>query len=86
MNEEIEEGYEPFDLIAAAYNALAAIEGIDPITATAKARISKIKRKAIILIEASIDELYSIEFTSKKNHDEDSAETDQRTNNAPDMD
>ena len=71
MSEETEEYYySEHDIIAAAYNALSAMDGYDPITKTGQQRKKRIIARSVILIEDSINALYEM-FHGKDDDEED---------------
>lgn len=46
------------EYIACSYNALMAIDGIDAMTAADKARLSRIRRKALLILDSLVSEMY----------------------------
>ena len=46
------------EYIGCAYNALAAIEGLDPMTKQGKARVSRIRRKCLIILDELVAEMF----------------------------
>jgi len=47
------------EYIGCAYNALAAIEGLDPMTKQGKARISRIRRKCLLILDSMVEEMFN---------------------------
>lgn len=70
MSEEPEEYYSEHDIIAAACNAISAMDGYDPITKIGQQRKKRIIARSVILIEDSIDSLYEM-LHGKDDVDED---------------
>lgn len=65
-----DEFYSEHDIIAAACNAISAMDGYDPITKTGQQRKKRIIARSVILIEDSINALYEL-FHGKDDDDED---------------
>lgn len=64
-----DEYYSEHDIIAAACNALSAMDGYDPITKTGQQRKKRIIARSVLLIEDSINSLYEM-FHGKDKDDE----------------
>ena len=58
------------DYIAAATNALGAVEGMNVMTGADQRRIDRIRRKAIAILDYNIGELYKYLFDEGENEDE----------------
>lgn len=71
MSEETtqDEFYSEHDIIAAACNAISAMDSYDPITKTGQQRKKRIINRAVLLIEDSIEALYEM-FHGKDDDDE----------------
>jgi hypothetical protein len=67
------EFYSEHDIIAAACNAISAVDSYDPITAVGKQRKNRIIRRSILLIDECIASLYEM-FHEKKEGDEEDDE------------
>lgn len=71
MSEETtqDEFYSEHDIIAAACNAISAMDSYDPITKTGQQRKKRIINRSVLLIEDSIEALYEM-FHGKDDDDE----------------
>ena len=52
------------EYIGCAYNALAAIEGLDPMTQQGKLRVNRIRRKCLLILDSMVSEMYDELFES----------------------
>lgn len=63
--------YSEHDIIAAACNAISAVDSYDPITAVGKQRKNRIIRRSILLIDECIASLYEMFHEKGEEEDED---------------
>lgn len=54
------------EYIGCAYNALAAIEGLDPMTQQDKLRVNRIRRKCLLILDSMVSEMYSELFEQEE--------------------